>query len=130
MNLRLTTRDLQLFRWINAMGFVTIDHIARYWRVDPSTAHKRIKKLTDHHFLEQERLTCDHAIYYVRRRGVQACHSPLPLLQHISLATYKHNLLIVSVSLQLTQHDGSEFVSERELRHQQGINAFWSTHAC
>lgn len=124
MPLRLTSRDLDLFRWINAMGFVTLDHVAQYWNVHSTTAHKRLKKHLEHEFLNQERLTYDHAIYYLTRRGVDISDSVLPPLRQISLSSYRHDLFVVSLSLQLMKHYGGQFISERELRQRQGMQVF------
>ena len=124
MTVRLTARDLKLFTWIHSSGFVSIEHISTWLDVDRSTAYKRMKKLVEQDYLSYQRITYEGGIYYLNRLGVDAAQSPLPVLRKISLATYRHDLQVVSVCLQLVKQFGGRIVSERELRQQQGQEAF------
>lgn len=129
MSMRLTKRDFDVLDWIHQCGFVTIEQIATWLSINESTAYKRIKKLVEHNYLIHERITYTHGIYYVSRSGVKLCRSALPVLRNIVLSTYHHDLKVVSVAIQLVKQLGGHFVTERELRHQQGLHAFGSyTH--
>lgn len=126
--LRLTTRDVNLLNWINSIGFVTIEHIAQKLNVAHSTAYIRIKKLVNHHYLVHERIF--HAvpgIYRVSHEGVQVSGSLLPPLRKISLASYHHDLLVISLSLNLLNRFGGSYVPERTIRHGDGTECFGKT---
>jgi len=123
--LRLTPRDLNLLCWINSVGFVTINHITQKLKISQPTAYIRSKKLVTHHYLLHERIFHGAAgIYRVTHDGVHVSGSPLPALRKISLASYHHDLLVTTLNLQLLNRFGGSYVSERELRHGDGLNCF------
>lgn len=124
MNILLTERDCDLMRWINRYGFVTMEYVAQWLNVSSSTAYKRIKKLVDNKFLLNERVTFKASVYYVSCKGIRASCSSLPALRKISLPTYYHDLQVLRLSMALIKHFGGSYVTERELRQEQGKEAF------
>lgn len=130
MNMRLTTRDQDLLAWINAVGFVTIAQLAFMLKVSIPTAYIRAQKLTQHGYLTHERIFHSApGIYRVTPMGVQICGSELPFVRTLSLATYRHDLLVTSLSFELCSQYEARFITERELRHAGRIKNSGSSHA-
>lgn len=125
MGIRLTPRDLSLLQWINAAGFVTIDHIVRWLKVARPTAYIRTKKLAQHGYLIHERIFHGMpGIYRVSALGVQVCGSNLSVFRRVPLATYRHDLFVAHLSLILTKHYQGSFITERELRNSEEHKTF------
>ena len=55
-NMRLTERDKNLLAWINSVGFVSIEHIARWMKVTNPVAYRRAKKLLNHGYLSYQQI--------------------------------------------------------------------------
>lgn len=123
--IRLTDRDLRLLAWINAVGFVCIDHIATWMKVAKSTAYVRMKKMVDQEYLTHERIFCGiPGVYRVTRRGVQVSGSELPPLRKVVVGSYHHDISVTELSLKLSKKYQARYIPERELRHLDGLEAF------
>lgn len=71
-NSQLTRKDRDLMRWVNKVGFVTIDLIALKFDIALSTAYGRVKKLVDHAYLQHQRIYYDlPGIYCVTKRSME-----------------------------------------------------------
>lgn len=120
MNIQITERDCQLFRWINRCGFVTAYHVAEHLHIQPVTAYQRLQKLTTHQYLKYQKIIHGHGIYSVCTRGIKIADSPLPPLHRVPLAGYHHHLIAITLLTRLQRHWGGDYLTERELRHQYG----------
>lgn len=130
MNMRLTMRDQGLLAWINSVGFVTIAQLALMLNVSIPTAYIRAQKLTQHGYLTHDRIFHSApGIYRVTPMGVQICGSELPPVRTLSLATYRHDLLVTSLSFHLCSQYEARFITERELRHAGRIKHNGASHA-
>ncbi len=120
--MRLTKRDLKLMRFINRFGFVEIGHICAYLDTSPVTAYARLRKLIHFGYLQHDFVFhgC-HGVYRVTRKGTTASGDTLPPLKRIAINQYHHDLKVVSLSLQLIKMHGGDFVTERQLRRDDGI---------
>ena len=117
-NSQLTRRDRDLLRWVNKVGFVTIELIAAKFDVALSTAYGRVKKLLDHGYLHHQRIYYGlPGIYYAAKRAIEWIGSDLPLVKNISAGSYDHDLQVTKIMLMLSKKHDCEFVSERELRY-------------
>lgn len=129
-NIRLKPRDIDLMRWMNDVGFVTLGHIMAYLGIAKTTAFTRCRKLVLHGYLQTHRVFHQQAgVYSVTRQGCQACDSTLPPLHDINLSTYYHDLQVTSLLLALKSHYQCAIEPERFIRHrfsQQG--AGWKGH--
>lgn len=122
-NIRVTQRDINLLNWINAVGFVSIEQICLRLNVSPKTAYSRIKKLTDNGYLTHERIFWGlPGVYRTTKLGVQLCGSILPPLRKITLGSYHHDIAATKLSLLLANTHNCEYIPERMLRHQNGLN--------
>lgn len=121
IGIQLTHRDLALMRWMNQVGFVTINHIASWLNVSKATAYARMKKLVIHHYLIYQRIFFGApGIYRLNTHGVQISGSELPVLCRIPLSTYYHDLMVTTLSLCLAKRYQATYTPERALRHQLG----------
>lgn len=123
--IQITQRDMKLLRWINAVGYVQIKHIAHYLQVSLPTAYERMQKLIHSHFVVHHQLFHgEPGVYRVTHEGVKLSFSPMPPLRRVNLATYRHDLMVLTVSQSLLKQYGGVFLSERQLRHEAGILKF------
>lgn len=130
LNMRLTMRDQELLAWINAVGFVTIAQLALMLKVSIPTAYIRAQKLTQNGYLTHDRIFHSApGIYRVTPIGVQVSGSELPPVRTLSLATYRHDLLVTSLSFELCSQYNGRFTTERELRHAGRIKNSGSSHS-
>lgn len=127
-NILITKRDREIMRWINAVGFATIDQIAKKLEIANVTAYGRLSKLVRHEYLQHERLYFAlPGVYSVTEKGVECSGSHLPPLRMLSKATYDHDFTVTQLVLQLSKKLGGELTTERELRYQKtqdGIGQF------
>jgi len=132
MNLRLTDRDLALMRWINGLGFVTIDLIATYLNIAKPTAYGRIKKLVVRGYLLHERIFHGvSGIYRASAIGAKASNSPLPPLRHVRINSYHHDLKVAALSLCLCGRFGGQYIPERDLLQEKGLERIGQLgHVC
>ena len=120
--MRLTERDILLFKWINGHGFVTADQINRFLSVAKTTGYRRIKKLVDHGYIKREKiLHSAGAAHFITKQAKDACGDNLEILKKISLGGYIHDLALVDLSLDLEKNYQANFISERRLRLWGGI---------
>lgn len=132
MDIRITEKDLVIIRWINSYGFVGIDHVAKKFNLNKDTVYKRLRKLVLGKYLEYERIFHGrNGIYRVTNKGVKISQDDLSALRKVNLAKYEHDLIVVTVSLQLlTRHTDAEFITERRLRHIKSIGVGSRGHIC
>ena len=115
-----TSRDLELLKWINSFGFVFYDHIAQWMGVRYQTAHARIKKLKTRELIRTERLATGlpHLIYITRKGWRLTGDSLPPLTQYHRLHTLNHDVRLIKLHLHLQElYTDSRFISERWIRH-------------
>ena len=121
-DMRLTERDLDLLRTINAFGYVDINFITEKYRLKPNVAYRRLRrlranKLIRHMYVYHQKP----GIYLVTSAGVAMCQDELPALQKVSLATYDHSIAVCRASLALANRHQGEIITERQIRHQMCI---------
>jgi hypothetical protein len=116
-NTLVTRRDVDLFNWINGVGFVNIDQVTERYKISRETAYGRLRKLVQREYLLHERVLQNKPGHY-RATKKAAEFNPLGLkpLKYVSLAKYQHTKIIVDLSLKLTEKFQARFVPERELR--------------
>lgn len=122
--MRLTERDILLFKWINGHGFVTADQINRFLKVAKTTGYRRIKKLVDHGYIQKEKILHGAgAVHYITKQAKAASGDDLSILQNISLGGYVHDLSLVNLALDLSEKYEVNFVPERRLRFWRGLGS-------
>lgn len=121
--MHITERDIELLREINRLGFVDIDYISQWFQWQPKLAYRRCRKLIEQNYLQHEWIFyAEPGVYRVTQQGVLMSQDHLPALRKINVATYRHHLKVAKLSLRLSAQHGGAFITERDLRHQLGIN--------
>ncbi|OGT50849.1 MAG: hypothetical protein A3F17_09280 [Gammaproteobacteria bacterium RIFCSPHIGHO2_12_FULL_41_15] len=121
--IQITERDIELLKGINRWGFVDIDYISRWFQWQPKLAYRRCRKLIQENYLQHEWIFYgEPGVYRVTQQGVLMSHDHLPPLRKINVATYHHHLKVAKLALRLVEQHKGEFITERDLRHQLGIN--------
>lgn len=126
--MRLMPRDRQLLRWMNANGFVTINHIMARLGIAQTTAYIRMKKLVDASYCKHDAyFVGEPGLYRVSEKGVHVSGSALPPLKSIAQGSYYHDLIVTTLSLKLMTHYQAQFIPERVLRHDDNQEVFGKT---
>lgn len=124
----ITKRDREMVRWVNSVGFATIDQIAERMSMSNWAVYKRVKKLVQIECLSHQRVYHGlPGVCSVTAQGAECVGSHLPVLRMISKATYDHDLLLTQLIIKLSKNIGGELTTERELRYQKaqdGIGQF------
>ena len=122
MKIALTQRDLAIMKWLNSFGFATTIQIANKFKMHPTSAYARLKKLAvNNYFIFGRLFHAKPGMYRATKFATDLTGDLLPPIKKINLAEVHHDLQVIDVSLKLQQQFQAEFITERELRHQKGI---------
>ena len=122
--MQFTERDAQLLRWINGHGFVTLRQIARWNDSFYQAAQRRVRQLVDHGYLERRAIFHGDRAHWLTRLGRQLCADDLPPPKDIKLGSYRHDHMLVDLSLSLISLLGGRFTPERRVRQIMGFTKF------
>lgn len=121
--MRLQPRDINVMQKLNGFGFCTIEHIRAFMQVGMTAAYVRVKKLVDHGYLHRQRILHGNArIHSLTEKGRMACNDVLPPYSDIRLGTFKHDLALVDLAIQLELQTGGYFTPPRRIRHNEGLS--------
>ena len=121
--MRFVKRDEKILGWINGFGFANADQIMRYMGVQKSACYTRLKKLVEAGFLEHEFvLHGASGIYKLTQKGVIAAGDHLRPVGEIRLGTFKHDLALVDLALDILDRAEGEFIPQRRIRHDEGLS--------
>ncbi len=113
----MTAADLEIIRFLARMRLATALQLSRAMAMRPDRVYRRTRFLHGAGLIRYERVVAGRpGIYLATRRGVSLAGCPLGA-GRIGLTTYRHDLAMVSLSLELlASHPGSRWRSEREIR--------------
>ena len=121
--MRFVERDGEILRWMNGFGFANADQIMRYMGVKKSSCYARLKKLIEGGYLDHEYvLHGSSGIYKLTKKGTIAAGDHLRGCGDIRLGTFKHDLALVDLALDLRDATGGEFIPQRRIRHDEGLS--------
>ncbi|SFE28380.1 Replication-relaxation [Thermoanaerobacter thermohydrosulfuricus] len=114
--MQLTKRDLEILYWINRMRYVTVNQVAKKFKIGIWYTYKRLKKLCDDEYLYSLRIFRNKpGVYICTKKGAEIAGSNLWAPKHyVNLANYEHDLKVVDLSIELERQ--GEWISMRELR--------------
>lgn len=119
-----TDRDGRLLRWINGHGSVTLRQMARWTGVSYQSMQRRVRQLVDHGYLERRAIFHGDRAHWLTKLGHQLCADDLPPPKDIKLGSYRHNHMLVDLSLSLIADLGGRFTPERRVRQIMGFTKF------
>lgn len=122
--MQFTERDAQLLRWINGHGFVTLRQIARWNDSFYQSAQRRVRQLVDQGYLERRAIFHGDRAHWLTKLGRQLCADDLPQPKDIKLGSYRHDQMLVDLSLSLISLLGGRFTPERRVRQIMGFTKF------
>jgi len=115
--MRLTTRDRQMFQWINGHGFVTLPQAATWMDASYYAARRRLRVLVDNGYLERKRFEHGGArVHWLTTKGWEVSSDSLAPPKAINRITYFHDTTLVDVALTVAAQTGGSFFPERRLR--------------
>jgi len=121
--MKFQARDADILKWANGFGFATVEQIQRYLGVKKSVVYARVKKLVDAGYFERERVLHGQArIHKVTKQGVLASGDNILPCGDIRLGTFKHDLALVDLALDLRDETGGDFIAQRQIRHDEGLS--------
>lgn len=111
-------RDKTILLWINGFGFASADQIMRFMGVQKSACYARLKKLVDGGYLVHDYVLHGMSgIYRPTPAGALISGDDLRPLNSIRLSTFKHDMALVDLALDLSEDHKSEFVPQRRFQH-------------
>lgn len=119
--MQFTERDARLLRWINGHGSATLQQIARWAGTSYQSVQRRVRQLVDHGYLERRCLIHGDRAHWLTKFGRQICGDELPPPKDIMLGSYRHNHILVDLSLSLVAETGGRFTPERRLRQMMSL---------
>jgi DNA-binding MarR family transcriptional regulator len=122
--MQFTERDVHLLRWINGHGSATLRQIARWNDSFYQSAQRRVRQLVDHGYLERRALVYGDRAHWLTKLGRQLCADDLPPPKDIKLGSYRHNHMLVDLSLSLIADLDGRFTPERRVRQIMGFTKF------
>ena len=122
--MRLTNRDIDLFKWVNGWGVTNLPQICRYWQVKYPTACARVRKLKDSGYLKVYRILHEKpGVVIATRKAIVISKDELKPLGKVNLGTLIHDLKCVDVAL----YFDNGVVPERRLRREYSISGVNNT---
>ena len=119
--MRLTPRDINLFKWINGFGWVYNRHIARWMNVVYQTANDRVVKLKQHGLLRASQIAFGSShLITLTPQSWTLTQDTLPLVNPCkNLSLVNHNAQLIDLSLELTKRfNESMFLPERRIKRE------------
>ncbi len=121
--MKFVKRDGEILRWINGFGFANADQIMRYMDVKKSSCYARLKKLVGAGYLEHEYvLHGSSGIYKLTGKGTLVSGDHIRPVGEIRLGTFKHDLALVDLALDIQDKMGGQFTPQRRIRHDEGLS--------
>lgn len=118
----LTSRDVDILKWINRFGFMNINHITSFYKITKPTAYARLRKLISSGLLLHEyHLHGQPGIYRVTREGARLTGEEMLPRKEVRLSNLHHDAMVVSVILSLHLKHQCQVITERELRRNAGF---------
>ncbi len=127
----LTERDMKLFRWINSHRYVQAMQIFKRLGVSEKF-YRRLGQLVSAGWLIHESIFRGYPGHYrCTKNATDISGDELPPTREVSLATYKHDMLLVDLALELECRVAGRWITERKLRQgtggEKGLRT-WSAH--
>lgn len=119
--MRMTEKDLEMMRWINARGSANASQISQAFNGHLKVIYRRLRFLTQEGFLKYYALFRDlPGAWALTEQGVDLCDSELPPAA-ISFGRLRHDKFLVDLEIDLfAQFDVIEWKTERVLRKNAG----------
>ncbi|QMV00850.1 MarR family transcriptional regulator [Devosia sp. D6-9] len=115
--MKVTERDVGLIRRINAHGFMSVDQIASFWRVDFSTAARRVRKLIEAGLLHRMTMPfLDARPLVATPTGCNLAGDHIPHVAGIRTGTFRHDALLPDLGLSLERKFSAAFETERQIK--------------
>lgn len=123
VNLRLTERDIAILRWVNAHRYARAEQIFKRFGLSRAIGYRRLKLLVQHGYLVHEIVFHGQPGHYrVTAKGVAASGDELSAPREVPLSSYRHDIMLVDLALELVRKTGGTWITERQLRHQLGLD--------
>lgn len=121
--MRLTERDLRILKWLNGHRMATVDQMTKAFGMSKRMGYRRLSEMEKAGYLQHQRLFLEKpGVYFPTSSGVAVCGDDMPAISKLNLGTYEHDLQLVDLSLQLVDKTDGEWVSERRLRREKGLD--------
>lgn len=119
---QLTTRDIEIIKFINEFGFCILPQINKRFGIRSKRAYQIMDRLKKVGFVIHKRVFHSHCgIYYLTPYGAEM--TDLPPLKNIPVGIYDHQLMVVNVYLKLrVLYPEMEWISERQLKQVKYFN--------
>lgn len=116
--MRLTARDREILKFINAVGWCTAPQLEKRFSIKWWIVYRLMKRLLRAGLVMHQKVSFElHGIYYLTSRG--ASHTDLPPIERVSKGIHDHQQVLIDVILKLRQkYPDAIWISERHLKQQ------------
>lgn len=110
-------------KWVHEIGYVTATQFATEMGTTKRVTNRRLQKLEAVGMIARKRVFWNYdSIITLTKNGIDAVGSELAQVKNIALGSLGHDLQLIDLSIELRRdYAGSNFVSERLLRHELGL---------
>jgi DNA-binding Lrp family transcriptional regulator len=114
--MQITERDIEILQFINEFGFCEMPQLEKRFNLKTPRSYKIMQRLVKAGLIIHERILYNRpGVFYLSQRGAK--QTDLPAIINISLASYKHQIMIIEVYFKLIQrYPEAQWISERKLK--------------
>ena len=114
----LQERDIEILRWVNGCGFVTVNQVKRWMGVGETAGYVRVRKLVDGGYLKRKRVFHNQErIHWISNQAQNLIQDDVKNPKRVNISTYHHDLLLVDLGLYLEKTNEGNFIPERRVRN-------------
>ena len=109
--MQLTKRDVDILKYVDKFGFVKAASIFSRFGIGAKPGHRRLKTLTNNGYLLQRKILYNApGVYMLADEPVK-----------VNVSTFDHDIVLPDIANALTARYGGEWISEREIRRDNGF---------
>lgn len=112
----LQTRDIEILKFIDKFGYVSTEHISKFFNLTKPRTSQLLKRLVNADYIKGERILLKQpAVYILRNKAIELINATR--FKSVSLQNLRHNLLVIDVYVDLKlKNPELEILSDRQLR--------------
>lgn len=122
----LTIRKIEMLRFIHEFGFCEVNQIVNRFNIKQSCAYFHMKELTRYGLITNARIIkYQPRAYFLTPKGVGLLKLDLPVINHIPLNVYEHQLRVIDVHIKMRMiYPDAVWITERRLHRDKDKSDF------
>jgi hypothetical protein len=121
--LRIREKDIEMLQWINGFGFAGVEHISKYLSKELRLTKRRLGQLQAHGYIVAEKIFHEYSsVYRLTPKAVSLIGDSITALPRISPGVFRHDYMMLDLSLWLSKETAGHIMPARRIRHHQGLS--------